>query len=72
LLKASHHGSKTSNSLEFLNVVNPKYILISVKQNNIYGFPNNEFLLARDNVYRTDINDSVTFYKRKKSLFIRK
>lgn len=71
ILKASHHGSKTSNSLEFINYVDPKYILVSVKKDNIYGFPNNQYLLNMKNVFRTDINKSITIYKRKKTLFIK-
>ena len=33
VLKVGHHGSKTSNSQEFINEVNPKYSIISVGKN---------------------------------------
>ena len=44
VLKVGHHGSKTSSSKEFINVVNPKYSIISVGKNNRYGHPNKEVL----------------------------
>lgn len=39
LLKAAHHGSKTSSSEEFLKFTNPQYIIISAGKNNIYKHP---------------------------------
>ena len=30
VLKAGHHGSKTSSSKEFIDTINPKYSIISV------------------------------------------
>ena len=61
VLKASHHGSKTASSIELLELVDPKYIVISVGKNNIYNLPNNKLLLSFKNLYRTDINGSITF-----------
>ena len=72
ILKASHHGSKTSNSKKFLDYVTPSVVLISVGKNNWYGFPNNMYLLSYSNVYRTDIDGSVTILKRKNYFHIRK
>lgn len=40
VLKVAHHGSKTSTTEEFLNVVKPKIALIGVGENNLYGHPN--------------------------------
>ena len=34
VLKVGHHGSKTSNGKEFIDVINPKYSIISVGKNN--------------------------------------
>ena len=44
LLKAPHHGSKTSSTQELLNQVNPKAVIIGVGQNNNFGHPNKEVL----------------------------
>lgn len=58
VFQAGHHGSRTSNSEEFLKEVNPKYVLISCGENNKYGHPNYETMetLKKMNVklYRTD------------------
>ena len=44
VLKVGHHGSKTSSSNDFINVINPKYSIISVGKKNRYGHPNKEAL----------------------------
>ena len=56
VLKVGHHGSKTSSSQEFIDKINPKYSVISVGKNNIYGHPNNDVLniLDKYKIYRTD------------------
>ena len=63
VLKAGHHGSRTSSSKEFINEINPKYSIISVGKNNRYGHPNKEVLdnLNNSKVYRTDQNGSIMF-----------
>lgn len=43
VLKLGHHGSKTSSSKEFLEMVNPKYAIICSGENNS-GLPNVEVL----------------------------
>ena len=57
-LKVAHHGSKTSSTLEFLKVVNPKLALIGVGKNNNFGHPADVTLknLRSINckIYRTD------------------
>ena len=40
ILKVAHHGSKSSSTQEFLNVVKPKIALIGVGENNLFGHPN--------------------------------
>lgn len=42
ILKVPHHGSSTSSSFEFLNVVSPSIAVISVGHRNIYRLPNDE------------------------------
>ena len=63
VLKVGHHGSKTSSSKEFINVITPKYSIISVGKNNRYGHPNREVLnnLANTKIYRTDEDGSIMF-----------
>lgn len=43
-LKVSHHGSKTSSMVEFLDAVKPKIALIGVGKNNSFGHPNTEII----------------------------
>lgn len=60
-LKVGHHGSNTSSSSEFINIVNPKYSLISVGMNNKYRHPKEEVLetLSNSKIFRTDKNGSI-------------
>ena len=58
ILKAGHHGSKTSSSSEFLKTVNPDYAVISVGSKNSFGHPSREVLdeMSREGIkfWRTD------------------
>ncbi len=58
ILKVGHHGSKTSSTQEFVNIVKPKIALIGVGKNNKFGHPNMEILERLKNsgskIYRTD------------------
>ena len=72
VLKAGHHGSKTSSSKEFIDTINPKYSIISVGKNNRYGHPNKEALdnLEDSKIYRTDVEGSIMFKIKNKKLKI--
>lgn len=61
VLKVGHHGSRTSSSKYFIDVINPKYSIISVGKNNRYHHPSIEslYILNNSKIYRTDINGSV-------------
>lgn len=65
VLKAGHHGSKTSSTAEFLKLVQPESVVMSLGVNNQYGHPH-EALLNRlqkqgvKNIYRTDLNGTIT------------
>ena len=50
VLKVGHHGSKTSSTNEFLNIVNPKVAIIGVGKNNNFGHPNEEVLQKLRNI----------------------
>ncbi len=67
ILKVGHHGSKTSSSKEFINVVDPTYSVISVGLNNRYHHPNDETLeiLKSSNIIRTDTYGSIRFVFKK-------
>lgn len=64
VLKAGHHGSRTSTSPAFLKAVAPKEAFISCGQGNDYGHPHKVTLdkleKAKVKVYRTDRNGTVT------------
>lgn len=66
VLKIAHHGADTSTGEDFLAAVSPEYAVISLEENNSYGFPAssvNERLAENDvKVYRTDLNGTVTFF----------
>ncbi len=72
ILKVGHHGSKTSSSNEFIKKINPKYSIISVGKNNLYGHPNKEVLdnLQDSKIYRTDQDGSIMFKIKNKKLKI--
>jgi competence protein ComEC len=63
ILEVGHHGSKTSSSKQFIDVIKPIYSVISVGKNNIYGHPNKEVLenLKESKIYRTDEDGSIIF-----------
>ncbi|MEH7437493.1 DNA internalization-related competence protein ComEC/Rec2 [Neobacillus drentensis] len=71
VLKAGHHGSKTSSAELFIHQVKPKTVLISAGEKNRFGHPHQEVLerLKKVNatIYRTDLQGAITyrFYKQK-------
>ena len=50
VLKVAHHGSNTSSTKEFIEVVKPKIALIGVQNNNKFGHPNIEVLETLENM----------------------
>ena len=63
ILVAGHHGSNSSSSQKFLNVVTPTASVIPVGKDNDYGHPHKEPLERVKNytndIYRTDICGSI-------------
>ena len=45
ILVVPHHGSRTSSSLDFLQVIKPKYALLSAGFLNRYGHPHNDVVM---------------------------
>ncbi|MBC1376368.1 MBL fold metallo-hydrolase [Listeria sp. FSL L7-0091] len=62
VLKVSTQGSKTATSKAFVNIVKPKYAIISVGKNG-YGHPTsqtvNTLTKAKAKIYRTDRNKTI-------------
>lgn len=63
VLKAGHHGSKTSTSQALLNASSPSAVVISVGADNSYGHPHPTVLSRLTNIqtWRTNQSGSVKF-----------
>ena len=63
VLKAGHHGSKTSSSEVFLNYITPNYSLISAGFKNKFGHPAEEIIQRLQKygsiIYRSDLQKAV-------------
>ena len=75
ILKAGHHGAKTSSTSEFINVVNPDYVFISA--GNSFGHPSKETLrnlranfVLPENIFCTRFNGAVRVESDGKNYFI--
>ena len=77
VLKAGHHGSNSSSSLEFLNVCRPQIAVVPVGADNNYGHPDEEVLarligmVGEQNLYRTDLNGTIEFITDGKQLWLK-
>ncbi|MFA6023912.1 MAG: ComEC/Rec2 family competence protein [Candidatus Gracilibacteria bacterium] len=64
ILKAGHHGSRNSSTLEFLEVVEAELMLISCGLGNDYGHPHAESLQKAEDlemeVLRTDLDGRIS------------
>jgi len=69
ILKAGHHGSKTSSSDKYINAVNPILAIINVGPNSI-GLPSSEIINRFKNkkipIFRTDKTGAIKFILNKK------
>ncbi|MGX6442817.1 DNA internalization-related competence protein ComEC/Rec2 [Neobacillus sp. K501] len=63
VLKAGHHGSKTSTNEKFINHLGPRAAWISAGDNNRYGHPHEEVLerLKDTIIFRTDFQGAITY-----------
>ncbi len=72
ILKLGHHGSYTSNSDGFLEVVSPNFAVITCGVDNEYGHPHIETLERLNkygiDYYRTDENGHIVFRSNGKDL----
>jgi competence protein ComEC len=68
IYKAAHHGSKTSNTKEFVSRVNPQFVLISSAngERNNFGHPVKQFVDSLEErgvtVFRTDEMGTIEMY----------
>ena len=76
ILKAAHHGSKTSSTQEFVDNVNPSVVLIGVGRNNKFGHPSdgviNRFKKRNICIYRTDLEGEVNIKINSKGNYVNK
>ncbi len=63
VLKVGHHGAEDSTSEAFMNMVMPKYAVISCGQKNLYGHPTDAALNTLQTfgveLYRTDMQGNI-------------
>ncbi len=63
ILKVGHHGSRTSSSPEFLNLIKPEVAIYSARLGNSYGHPHQETLVALNSIgakiYGTEVHGTV-------------
>lgn len=63
VLKVGHHGAKTSTSKELLNLINPKFAVFSVGEDNEYGHPASSvverLVTCGSIIYRTDESGTI-------------
>ncbi|KQL20586.1 DNA internalization-related competence protein ComEC/Rec2 [Cytobacillus solani] len=66
VLKAGHHGSKSSTTESFLDQLEPKIAIISAGKNNRYGHPAEEVLTNLNErkiiILRTDQHGAITYF----------
>jgi competence protein ComEC len=75
VLKAGHHGSKTSSAEAFLGNVQPKYSIISAGKDNRYGHPHEEVLDVLEQfgsmILSTQDNGMIIFESDGENVFIK-
>ena len=74
VLKVAHHGSNTSSSKEFLDIVDPDYAVIECGDNS-YKHPHEETMERlseyTDKIYRTDIDGNIVITSDKDGLSVK-
>lgn len=72
ILKVAHHGSKTSSTQNFVDMVQPKVAIISSGKNNYYGHPHKEVLdrYKNINIYNTADEGAILIKPKNNKLII--
>ncbi len=64
VVKAPHHGSRTSSSTAFVRKLRPQHVIFCVGRRNRFGFPHREvedrYLAEGARCHRTDLDGAVT------------
>jgi beta-lactamase superfamily II metal-dependent hydrolase len=64
ILKVGHHGSRTSSSIQFLQLAKPEYAIYMAGQGNNNGYPHQETIInlceVGAEIYGTDIHGTIT------------
>lgn len=75
-LKVGHHGSSSSSTKEFIDILSPEIAAISCGYRNRYGHPHKTVIKTlKDNdcsVFRTDMNGTLEFYFEKDNIYTKK
>ncbi|MFN7134717.1 MAG: ComEC/Rec2 family competence protein, partial [Myxococcales bacterium] len=65
VVKAPHHGSRTSSTEAFVRRVAPKHVVFCVGRRNRFGFPHEDvqerYRAAGCTLHRTDLHGAITF-----------
>ncbi len=65
VLKAGHHGSRTSTSQLFLDKIKPRDVIISTGKNNRYGHPHRDvikrLIMGRVRIFKTYENGAIIY-----------
>ncbi|MFU8792476.1 MAG: ComEC/Rec2 family competence protein [Acholeplasmataceae bacterium] len=65
VLKVAHHGSSTSSTEAFINMVQPEIAIISLKLNNQHQFPHQSVIQRLNKhaitIYQTSLTGSITY-----------
>ena len=76
VLKVGHHGSNYSSSNKFLDIVTPKYAIISVGYDNKYNHPSGDVIDELNNrninIFRTDKDGTIKLFSDGKNIEIEK
>ena len=77
VLKVAHHGSNSSSTGEFIDMVNPQLAVISAGKNNAYGHPHAETLstigsrIGEENIFLTSQCGNVELITDGKRLWVK-
>ncbi len=75
VLKAGHHGSKSSSTSSFLAKVKPQICVVMCGAGNTYGHPDEEAVermnVYTDKIYRTDLNGNIVIATDGKQLSVK-
>jgi len=76
VLKSPHHGSRSSSTANFLKQVKPAAVIISLAAQNDYNHPHpsvmERYKKAKIDIYRTDLDGSITIASNGKNFTIQR